>query len=132
MQRSETIPLVASLVLFFALVSASSAAPLHLTCHDSDSQVVRKGGGLVDWATCDSLVDGVCNFRITPPPPPLCDCPFVGCCGVAEALAAAAVPFVSHENTIAFVHEMNEFEVGDVLAVRPTAREVGPSIDAIV
>jgi len=84
MRRSETIPLVASLLLFFALVSASSAAPLHLTCHDSDSQVVRKGGGLVDWATCDSLVDGVCNFRITPPPPPLCDCPFVGCCGSGE------------------------------------------------
>jgi len=76
--------LVASLLLFFAWASACSAAPLHLTCHDGDPQVVRPGVGLVDWATCDPLVDGMCNFRITPPPPPLCDCPFVGCCGSGE------------------------------------------------
>ena len=76
--------LVASLLLFFAWASASSAAPLHLLCHDGDPQVVRKGVGLIDWATCDSLVDGVCTFRIPKPLDSLCNCPFVGCCGSGE------------------------------------------------
>ena len=79
MYRSKIL-LVASFLLFFAWASASSAAPLHLTCHDGDP-LVRKRVGFIAWATCDSLVDGVCNFSMPGPP---CACPFVGCCGGGE------------------------------------------------
>jgi len=76
--------LLAAVLLFFGWPLAASAAPLHLLCHDGNPEVVRNGRRLVDWITCDSLVDGVCHFSMPPLLDSLCNCPFVGCCGSGE------------------------------------------------
>ena len=52
--------------------------------------------------------------------------------GVAEAVAFLVTGFEGCENLFAILREIYEFEVDDILAMRPATREKGLAIDAIV
>jgi len=51
---------------------------------------------------------------------------------VAEAVAFLVPGFEGCENVFAVIREIYEFEVDDILAMRPATREKGLAIDAIV
>jgi hypothetical protein len=52
--------------------------------------------------------------------------------GIAKAFATAATTFVSHEDTLAFLHKVDKSEVGNARTVGPAARKAGPAIETIV
>jgi hypothetical protein len=69
-----------------ALLTASETqAAWKATCVDGRAQAVVKVPGQsaqpVDWVTCDTLGDGICNFTVERTG---CFCPAKGCCGVDE------------------------------------------------
>ena len=71
-----------AVVATVVLVSTAHAVTWKLTCNDGNAQAVVKAPGEAaqpaQWATCDSLVDGVCTFTIERSG---CLCPAKGCCG---------------------------------------------------
>src|SRR5712691_8884991 len=78
---------LAVFVAVFVLLTASTAHPaIKVTCVDGNAQAVLKAPGQppepVDWVTCDTVVDGTCNFTIERGG---CGCAPKGCCGFVEA-----------------------------------------------
>ncbi len=74
--------LVAAIVILASSATGVSALTWKLTCNDGNAQAVVKAPGeaahLVDWASCDTVLDGVCTFTVERTG---CGCAPKGCCG---------------------------------------------------
>jgi len=91
---------LAFLSAVLALLTASvTHASWKLTCVDGSPQAVVKVPGQparpVDWATCDAVGDGICNFTIDRTG---CFCPAKGCCGFDEFAVPVRREHVARHN----------------------------------